>query len=467
MSFPFVHLIISAIIGELLNTKSEESLMQQKNDGLKKEVGTFAALATVMGTVIGGGVFFKVASVVSATQSAGLTLLVWLLGGFLTICAGLTSAELAAAIPVTGGAIKYIEYTYGKLPAYLFGWAQTLIYFPANIAALSIVFGSQVVSLMHLSNAAALPVAILAGLSITLINFLGAKAAGRLQSWALIFKLIPLVIIVLVGLFAPTSATLNLLPNHSAHTSLFSAFASGLLATMFAYDGWLGVGAIAGEMKHPEKDLPRAIGWGLAFITITYTLINLVFLKTLPISQLAGNLNAASESAIKLLGVMGGKLVTIGILISVYGAINGYSMTGMRVPLAMAEENSLPFSGFIRKVSNHTAAPYGAGILQFAIALLMMVLGNFDLLTDMIVFVMWIFSLLIFIAVFILRKREPNLMRPYKVPGYPVIPIIAIIGGIFILITTIVTQFTLAMIGLAATLLGIPVYFLTKKYYRN
>lgn len=392
--------------------------MQQENDGLKKEVGTFTALATVMGTVIGGGVFFKVASVVSATQSAGITLIAWVLGGLLTICAGLTSAELAAALPLTGGAVKYLEYTYGKLPAYLFGWAQSLIYFPANIAALSIVFGTQIVALLHLRDSVQLPVAILAGLSITLINFLGTKAAGRLQSMALIFKLIPIAIIVLVGLFAPSSTNLDLLPTASAHTSLFSAFSSGLLATMFAYDGWLGVGAIAGEMKHPEKDLPRAIGWGLAFITIIYTLINLVFLKTLPISHLAGNLNAASESAIKLFGVMGGKLVTIGILISVYGAINGYTMTGMRVPLSMAEEQTLPFSGFIRKVSKHTAAPFGAGILQFAIALLMMFLGNFDLLTDMIVFVMWIFSLLIFIAVFILRKREPDLKRPYRVPVY-------------------------------------------------
>ncbi|GEL88982.1 APC family permease [Pediococcus parvulus] len=441
--------------------------MQQENDGLKKEVGTFTALATVMGTVIGGGVFFKVASVVSATQSAGITLIAWVLGGLLTICAGLTSAELAAALPLTGGAVKYLEYTYGKLPAYLFGWAQSLIYFPANIAALSIVFGTQIVALLHLRDSVQLPVAILAGLSITLINFLGTKAAGRLQSMALIFKLIPIAIIVLVGLFAPSSTNLDLLPTASAHTSLFSAFSSGLLATMFAYDGWLGVGAIAGEMKHPEKDLPRAIGWGLAFITIIYTLINLVFLKTLPISHLAGNLNAASESAIKLFGVMGGKLVTIGILISVYGAINGYTMTGMRVPLSMAEEQTLPFSGFIRKVSKHTAAPFGAGILQFAIALLMMFLGNFDLLTDMIVFVMWIFSLLIFIAVFILRKREPDLKRPYRVPGYPVIPIIAIVGGLFILITTIVTQFELAMIGMIVTLLGVPVYYLTKKYYRQ
>ncbi|WP_412988404.1 APC family permease [Pediococcus siamensis] len=441
--------------------------MNTEKDGLKKEVGTFTALATVMGTVIGGGVFFKVASVVQATQSAGLTLLAWLMGGLLTICAGLTSAELAAAIPLTGGAVKYLEYTYGKLPAYLFGWTQSLIYFPANIAALSIVFGTQLAALLRLNTQAQLPIALFTGLSITLINFLGAKAAGRLQSWALIFKLIPIVIIVVVGLLTPGQVGLHLLPSSASHTNGFSAFASGLLATMFAYDGWLGVGAIAGEMKHPEKDLPRAIGWGLALIMVIYTLINLVFLKTLPISHLAGNLNAASQSAIQLFGVLGGKLVTIGILISVYGAINGYTMTGMRVPLAMAEENSLPFSHFIKKVSRRTASPFGAGLLQFAIAVLMMLLGNFDRLTDMIVFVMWFFSLLLFIAVFVLRRREPELHRPYLVPGYPIIPIFAILGGVFILITTVITQFELAMIGTGVTLLGIPVYYLTNLYYTN
>ncbi|PIO86004.1 amino acid permease [Pediococcus damnosus] len=443
-------------------------IMQPENDGLKKEVGTFAALATVMGTVIGGGVFFKVASVVSATQSAGLTILAWIVGGLLTICAGLTSAELAAAIPLTGGAVKYLEYTYGKLPAYLFGWAQSLIYFPANIAALSIVFGTQVVDLFHLSSQTSLPIALIAGLSITLINFLGAKASSRLQSWTLIIKLIPIVVIVIVGLLTPGTVALHFIPTHlTSHSGLAGAFSSGLLATMFAYDGWLGVGAIAGEMKNPKKDLPRAIGWGLALITIIYTLINLVFLRTLPISDIAGNLNAASESAIHLFGTMGGKLVTIGILISVYGAINGYTMTGMRVPLAMAEEKTLPFSKFIRKVGRNSGSPYGAGILQFAIAAFMMLLGSFDLLTDMLVFVMWIFSLLLFIAVFILRKREPNLERPYKVPGYPVVPAIAIIGGIFILVTTIVTEFWLAVVGILITLLGIPVYYLTTRYYRG
>lgn len=441
--------------------------MEQKQSHLKKEIGLFAAIATVMGTVIGGGVFFKVATVVAATQSASLTLLVWVLGGLLTLAAGLTVTELAAAIPVTGGAVKYIEYTYGKLPAFLLGWAQMIVYFPANIAALSIIFGTQWVALLHWSNSAILPVAIVAGASITGLNFLGARVGARVQSVSLIFKLIPIALIVVVGLLAPAHVNFAWTALTSTHqTSFLSALSAGLVATMFAYDGWLGVGAIAGEMKNPKRDLPLAIGGGLIAITLIYVLINLVFVRTLPISALSGNLNAAADAALRIFGDLGGKLVTIGILISVYGAINGYTMTGMRVPFAMAEEDALPFSHLFKRLSPHTSVPYFAGAVQFGIALIMMLLGSFDLLTDMLVFVMWGFSVLLFIAVFILRKREPELMRPYRVPGYPIIPAIALIGGIFILVVTLMTQPLLAIIGIVLTALGVPVYLYHTKHQR-
>lgn len=137
---------------------------------LKREITTFGALSTVMGTVIGAGVFFKAASVVGHAQSASLAIFAWVLGGALTICAGLTSAELATAIPETGGAVKYIEYTYGKLAGFLLGWAQSIIYYPANISALSIIFSTQLINLFHLSANLLIPIAILAGTSITVIN---------------------------------------------------------------------------------------------------------------------------------------------------------------------------------------------------------------------------------------------------------------------------------------------------------
>lgn len=220
---------------------------------------------------------------------------------------------------------------------------------------------------------------------------------------------------------------------------------------------------MAGEMKRPEKDLPKAIILGLSFVTFVYLLINFVFLKTLPIDQIAGNLNASSDASAVIFGELGGKIVTIGILISVYGALNGYTLTGIRVPYAMALENELPFSNQLTKLSKKFTVPYVPALFQLAIACIMMSLGSFDFLTDMLIFVMWLFSLLIFIGVFILRKKAPEMPRPYKVPLYPVIPIIAILGAIFILGMTLITQTNLALIGILVTLLGVPVFYYKKR----
>lgn len=433
-------------------------------DQLKKEISFFGALSTVMGTVIGAGVFFKASAVVQQTQSAGLTLLVWLLAGFLTICGGLTVAELATAIPETGGPIRYIEKIYGKLPSFLLGWAQTIIYFPANIAALSIIFATQLISLFHLSLNLLIPLSILTALSITGINLLGTKAAANVQSFTLSIKLIPIALIIIAGLLTPGKVEVSLLQFSSSQDSSWMVGVSGaLLATLFAYDGWMGVGNIAGELKRPEKDLPKAIILGLSFVTVVYVLINVAFLKTLPVTAIAGNLNSASDTAGILFGSFGGKLVTIGILISVYGALNGYTMTGLRVPYAMALENELPFSNHFVRLTKRTKVPYVAAIVQVVIASLMMTVGTFDLLTDMLIFVLWLFSILLFWGVIRLRKQSPELIRPYKVPLYPIIPLIAILGGGFILVMTIITSPLLALVGVGITSIGIPVYYSKRK----
>ena len=187
---------------------------------------------------------------------------------------------------------------------------------------------------------------------------------------------------------------------------------------MYAYDGWIHVGNIAGEMKNPQKDLPRAIAGGLIGIMVIYLLVNFVYLHSLPLSAISGNENAASDVAQHIFGGFGGKLITIGILISIYGTLNGYTMTGMRLPYAMALENELPFSKHLVK-----------------------------------------FYTLVFIAVIKLRITEPDLPRPYKVPLYPVVPIIGIAGGVFIIVMTLISEFQLAMIGLILTLAGLPLYF--------
>ncbi|MCT8310611.1 amino acid permease [Tetragenococcus halophilus] len=431
---------------------------------LKKEISFSGALSTVMGTVIGAGVFFKAAAVVSHTQSAGLTLFAWLFAGFLTICGGLTVAELATAIPKTGGPIRYIEVTYGKMPSFLLGWAQTIIYFPANIAALSIIFATQFIHLFQLNEHILIPLAMITAVSVTGINLLGTKIAANVQSAALFIKLLPILVIVVAGIILPGQVEVGVADlSIGGDSSWASGFSAALLATLFAYDGWLNVGNIAGEMKQPEKDLPKAIILGLGSVAVVYWIINFVYLKTLPAEQIAGNLNASSEVANQLFGDMGGKIVTIGILISVYGALNGYTMTGIRVPFALSLNDEFPFSKYLKKVSKKTKVPFVAALVQLAIACIMMTLGTFDLLTDMLIFVMWSFSMLLFLAVFILRKKAPEMPRPYKVPLYPIVPLIAMLGGGFILMMTLITTPGLALTGIGVTAIGVPVYYYMKK----
>lgn len=435
-----------------------------KTEQLERTMTFFPALSTVMGTVIGAGVFFKAASVSQATGSTSLHLFVWLLAGVISLCAGLTGAELAAAIPETGGMIRYIEKAYGKFPGFLLGWAQVVTYFPANIAALAIIFATQVKNLFALNSSLIIPIAVLAALSLTLINFLGAKTSGAMQSVTLVAKLVPIFAIILFGLLADTKVPVELFPvTAGAHTGgMVTALGAGLLATMFAYDGWIHVGNIAGELKNPSRDLPKAIGLGMLGIMMIYFLINLAYLKALPVTHLAGNDAAAMQVTQYYFGAKGGKLITIGILISVYGTINGYIMTGMRLPYTLARENMLPFSKQLSHLNKHKV-PHIAGWLQVIIASIMICLGGFNVLTDMLIFVIWIFYTLVFFAVIKLRKTAPNLKRPYKVPFYPIVPSIAIIGGIFILVLTLSSQLTLAMTGLALTALGIPIYWYKQK----
>ena len=432
---------------------------------LKRQISFGQALATVVGPVIGGGVFFKIGSISHETGTPSLTLFVWILAGIVSIASGLTVSEIAAALPVTGGSIKYIEYTYGKVWGFLFGWAQMLVYFPANIAALSVVFGQQFAVLFGFPTKYATLIALLLALFLMSLNFISTKFSTRMQSAMTILKAIPIALIVIFGLFNPAKISVNLLPLSSGHNvSFWAGLSGGLLAALFAYDGWINVTNLAGEVKEPEKNLSRAIIIGLSAITLIYVLVNYAFLTAIPFKEIIGNQNTAYLASLKLFGSLGGKLITIGILISVYGAINGFMLTGMRIPYTLAKDKMLPFSNKIGRTNINTGVPTISALIILTVSLIMIFLGTFDLLTNMLVFVMWTFTTLISIAVVVLRYREPKLDRPYVVPWYPIIPIISIGGGLFIVISTVINEFWLSITGIGLTALGLPVYYYMKKH---
>lgn len=433
--------------------------------GLEKNLGFLAAFSTVVGLVIGSGVFFKPQAIYSATNGApGLGILAWIIGGLITIAGGLTATEVSAAIPKTGGMMIYIEEIYGKRYGFLTGWMQTVLFFPGTLAACAVIFAQQAAELLGITGntrIAVLFIAIGIILVIAVFNVIGSSFGGYIQTIATIGKLVPLALIIIFG-FVKGNSTSIFRPMTGPGVNITTTLGQVLIATLFAYDGWINVGAIAGEMKHPGRDLPKAIVGGLALVMAVYLAINVAYLWVVPASELAAVTSPASLVATKLFGNIGGKIISVGILISVFGTANGYVLTGSRVPYALAKQGLMPASNVFAKV-NKGSAPYNTIWLIAILACLYALTGQFNLLTDLTIFVVWVFYVLTFIGVMLLRKQKPDLPRPYKVPLYPVIPILAILGGLFVVVNQIITSPLISIGGIIITLIGLPVYSFIKK----
>ncbi|MGL5714472.1 MAG: APC family permease [Paraclostridium sp.] len=436
------------------------------NKGLQKTLGLSAALSTVVGMVIGGGVFFKPQAIYSATGGApGLGMLAWVIAGFITIAAGLTAAEISAAIPKTGGMMVYIKEIYGDKLGFLTGWMQTVLFFPGTAAALAVIFAQQAAVLVGQSDTnmtVVLPIAIIVILFLAGLNTVGSKLGGTIQTVATICKLIPLAVIIVFGFIKGGGDNSITTPLVAEGVSIGTALGQVLIAALFAYDGWINVGAIAGEMKNPGKDLPKAIVGGLSIVMAVYLVINVAYLWVAPASELANASAPAALVATKMFGDFGGKFVTVGILVSVFGGLNGYLLTGPRVSYTLACEGTLPGSKALSKL-NKGGVPANATFLMAILACLYALTGQFNLLTDLTVFIIWVFYVLTFVGVFKLRKDQPNLPRPYKVPLYPVIPLIAIIGGLFVIVNQLLNATGIAVAGLVVTAIGLPVYSIMNK----
>lgn len=425
---------------------------------MKRQLNFFAALATVMGTMIGGGAFFKIANISTLTHNAWLSIIVWPLAGFITLMAGLSIAELAAIYPEDGGPVRYLEEIYGAKIGFLFGWSLIIIYYPANIGALSIVFATQLKEFPSFKNLPITGIALIVMLIVLLINWLGSKLSGQVQKIALVIKLIPIVAIIILAIFNSQNQLASASHPQISSASSAAAFGQALLAVLFAYDGWLSIGNLASEIKDPAKTLAKAIIWGLFGVTVIYTLLNWSFIKIVPWQQIVGNQATVLLTSQKLFGNFGSIIISAGILVSIFGAINGHLLLGSRLPYVLGKEGKLPNSKFFAQLNKHTSVPTNSMLFECVIATIMIFSGTFDSLTNMLVYVSWIFSILLFIGVLLLRRRQPDLKRPYKTPWYPLPPILAICGALFIVISTTLTQPILALIGILLTLSGLPVY---------
>ena len=436
-----------------------------ENKQLQKNLGIAAALSTVVGMVIGGGVFFKPQAVYTLTGGApGLGILAWIIAGIMTITAGLTAAEVSAAIPKTGGMMVYIEEIYGKKLGFLTGWMQTVLFFPATAAAIAVMFGQQAAILLN-NPSLVMPMSIGVILLVGILNTFGSKTSGAIQTVSTVCKLIPLALIIVFGFIKGSGQNPVMSPLVAEGIRPMGVIGQLLVAILFAYDGWINVGAIAGEMKNPGKDLPKAIIGGLSIVMAINVVINLAYLWVLPASELAQYASPASIVAEKIFGPVGGKLINVGILVSVFGCLNGYLLTGPRIPYTLANQKVLP--AMLGKLNKH-GVPANATLFMAVLSAIYALSGQFNLLSDLSMFAIWAFYTLTFIGVIKLRKTQPDLKRPYKVPFYPVIPIISICSGLFVVIDQLflagMKSSMISLGGVIITLIGLPIYsFMTKK----
>jgi len=431
--------------------------LSQQN--LKKSITFSQAVSIVVGVIIGSGIFLKTGSVFQNAGSPYLGVIAWFVGGIITLTSALTIAEISSAIPETGGIYTYLKVLYGDVWAFLLGWVQTIIAYPASAAALAIAFSTFTTFFVPLTDIQQKLLAIFILIFVVIMNIIATKFGGMIQLISTIGKLIPLVVIIVFGLIKGTANDFSFIGTTTAPSLGFGA---ALLGTLWAYDGWAGVTTIAGELKNPSKELPKAIILGVSSVIGVYVIFNLALLKVLPMDEIIQSSKPASDAATILFGQGGATFVTIGILVSVFGALNGYILTGARVPLAMGARGQLPFSNFLKQIHPKLNTPANSLITISFLAVLYILSGSFNTLTDLTVFILWIFFVMTVCGIFILRRRKNILKAGYKVPFYPIVPLIGILGGSYILYSTLISSPVNSLIGIGIALSGLPFYFYLK-----
>lgn len=433
---------------------------------LNRSLGFWSALSLVVGTVIGSGIFFKQSSVLDSAGSPSAALLAWLLGGLITLTAGLTIAEVGAQMPHTGGLYVYMEQIYGKLWGFLSGWMQIAVYGPAIIASISAYLGILLVGFFNLRAGWQAPLSIGVIVLIGILNMFENRWGAAFQIATTLGKLLPIAAIIIFGLFYGNQNALG----QSLHTITQStgSFGVAVLATLFAYDGWILVANLGGEIKNPQKLLPQAIILGISMVLIAYTLVSYGILHFVPaatIHKLGQQTTLYFAQA--AFGTIGRRLLNIGIIISMVGCLNGKIMTFPRIVYAMAAQNQLPFAKQLSYLHKKSHEPIAATIAILVYASIMILFFNPDRLSDLCIFTVYCFYVATFVGVFILRKRRPASERPFSTPGFPITPLIAILGALFVIISEIGSDLSGVLISLVIVAVGFPIYYWKQQQNQN
>lgn len=438
----------------------------------------------VMGIVIGSGIFITTGIMAKSIPSPGLILLAWLVGGILSLGGALVYAELGAAMPQTGGQYVYLRKAYGPLSGFLFGWTIFLVYQTGSIAALAVAFAeysgyffpglstqriifSDSITLFNQTFQYSLSSGQIVGIVIILLlsfgNFIGLVLGSIIQNFLTIVKIVILVAIVALGFIVGKGGAIEFytVPTGFSLSSLIMGFGVAMIAIMWAYDGWNNVNFTAGEIKNPKRNLPKALILGLSGITVLYIAVNLVYLYALPVEEMSGVVRIAEKSATVLFGGLGASLISAAVMISILGSLNGTILTGPRVYYAMAKDDL--FFKKVAYVHPRFRTPAFAIFLQAFWACILTLSGTFEQLFTYVIFVTMIFYIAGIASVFTLRKKYPDLPRPYKAWGYPIVPVLFIIVLTVLLINTLINKPVESISGLIIVFIGIPVYY----YWKN
>lgn len=443
---------------------------------LPRAIGFWGASAVMVGIIIGSGIFRSPPDIAGVLGSPALILVLWAAGGLLALCGALTYAELAAMYPQTGGVYVFLRETYGRGMAFVFGWTYLLLSKPFAAAGIAIVFANHLNVLFDVRWDSRVTTSVVL-LALTVVNTLGLRLGSGVAGFLTVIKLAALLMIVVLGVAAMRGSLTNLASGptplvNGEPVALVSALAVALSLIMWTYDGWSDVGAIAGEVREPQRNLPRIYFAGTLVVTVLYVAVNAVYMWIVPLGEMRGQETVAPLVAVRIaeglgLGVklaanIGFVFVNLVVLLSTLGSTHGSIITGARISYAQARDGLL--FRFLGRVHPRFKTPAVSLWVQLVLSLAALwYAGSFQDLAGTFVFTMWIFYGLAAVSIFILRVRRPEAQRPFRCPGYPWIPLLFTGAAIAMTVLGLIEDWQQNRIWVGVLLAGIPVYLVWRR----
>jgi amino acid transporter len=421
----------------------------------------------MIGIIIGVGIFRTPSNVAGALTSPALVILAWVIGGALSLCGALCYAELGAAMPRTGGDYVYLRESYGRIVGFLFGWTQILVIRVGSIAGVAFIFGEYLGTLFPFPDLGVKAAAVGAILLLTGVNLAGVRPGTWTQKILTVVKIASVVALASLPFLLGRGDAANFQPGPGAKTdaSLFGAMGFALIFVLWTYGGWNESNYVAGEMKKPKRDLPISLLLGTLIITGLYVAVNLAYIYCLPLAKIAESKGVAADVSKILFGSTGKTVVAIVVMVSALGGLNGLILTSGRLSYAMGRDHFL--FRWIGGVHRRTETPVAALIFNAVLASILVFWGTFEMLVLYTAAVFWVFFGLAGVGVIVLRWRFPDLERPYRVWGFPVVPLLFIASSAWMVYSAVAYKPKGSLIALGIMAAGLPFYFFSRLWQKK